>query len=277
MSAGRSRNIKVNFVLQSISQLVDIYGESNATTIMSNCDVRVAFRVNHWDTLTELSRICGEREKNCEGHVSREPLITQSQLAAMKTGQALVIVSGRIKFVTWIPDFTEMPISRQTGATRKRERKRVANKVSYFDIQKYVKDKKKVVLGDHSLGISDEESSPSFPFLIPGESEMDVDDLISKIDRQIAELEAEEEKEKNHESDKCDVTIVTVGDVRKTADIMRCICGLKDESLKRAMSEAKKGTYTLEHIDRKKAEKFIKKLQEVGTIAIISDSYSDNE
>src|SRR5699024_7471806 len=90
MSAGRSRNIRVEFVLQSISQLVDIYGESNATTIMSNCDVRIAFRVNHWDTLTELSRICGEREINCEGHVSREPLITQSQLAAMETGQALV-------------------------------------------------------------------------------------------------------------------------------------------------------------------------------------------
>ena len=112
MSAGRSRNIRVEFVLQSISQLVDIYGESNATTIMSNCDVRIAFRVNHWDTLTELSRICGEREINCEGHVSREPLITQSQLAAMETGQALVIVSGRIKFITWIPDFTEMNISR---------------------------------------------------------------------------------------------------------------------------------------------------------------------
>ena len=86
MSAGRSRNIRVELVLQSISQLVDIYGTSNATTIMSNCDVRIAFRVNHWDTLTELSRLCGEREIKCEGYVSREPLITQSQLAAMETG-----------------------------------------------------------------------------------------------------------------------------------------------------------------------------------------------
>ena len=134
MSAGRSRNIRVEFVLQSISQLVDIYGESNATTIMSNCDVRIAFRVNHWDTLTELSRICGEREINCEGHISREPLITQSQLAAMETGQALVIVSGRVKFVTWIPDFTEMNISQQRRVSKKKIQRKPANKSSYFDI-----------------------------------------------------------------------------------------------------------------------------------------------
>lgn len=279
MSAGRSRNIRIEFVLQSISQLVDIYGESNATTIMSNCDVRIAFRVNHWDTLTELSRICGEREINCEGHVSREPLITQSQLAAMETGQALVIVSGRIKFITWIPDFTEMNISRQTTTTRKKEKKRTAKKVSYFDIQKYVKEKKEAMI-EHPFGIREEDSSPSFPFITLGEPDktgIDVDDLISRIDKKIAELEAEEEKEKESETDKCDVTIVTIGDVRKTADILSRKCGLKDEFLKKAMAEARRGTYTIEHMDRQKAAEFIEKLQEVGTIAIASESDPDDE
>ena len=282
MSAGRSRNIRVEFVLQSISQLVDIYGESNATTIMSNCDVRIAFRVNHWDTLTELSRICGEREINCEGHVSREPLITQSQLAAMETGQALVIVSGRVKFVTWIPDFTEMTISQQKHISRKVTRRKVTNTASYFDIQKYVKEKKRESMADHPFGVRGEGNSPSFPFMMPGESErsgIDVDDLISKIDQKIAELEAEEEKEKgnNPEPEKCDVTIVTVGDTRKTADIMRQFCGLKDDLLKKAMIEARRGTYTVEHMDTEKTEKFIEKLQEVGTIAITSESDSDDE
>ena len=279
MSAGRSRNIRVEFVLQSISQLVDIYGESNATTIMSNCDVRIAFRVNHWDTLTELSRICGEREINCEGHVSREPLITQSQLAAMETGQALVIVSGRIKFITWIPDFTEMNISRQITTTRKKEKKRTAKKVSYFDIQKYVKEKKKEAMAEHPFGIRGEDSSLSFPFIIPGEpdkSGIDVD-LSSWIGKKIAELEAEEEKEENSKTDKCDVTIVMIGDVRKTAGILSRRCGLKDESLKKAIAEARRGTYTIEHMDRQKAAEFIEKLQEVGTIAIVSESDPDDE
>ena len=122
----------------------------------------------------------------------------------METGQALVIVSGRIKFITWIPDFTEMNISRQVATTKKKSKKRVTKKASYFDIQKYVKEKKKETLIDHSFGAIGEGSSPSFPLVMSGESEIsgiNVDDLISKIDQKIAELEAEEEKEKNHEPD----------------------------------------------------------------------------
>ena len=101
--------------------------------------------------------------------------------------------------------------------------------------------------------------------------------MISKIDKKIAKLEAEEEKEKDIEKDKCDVTIVTIGDARKTAGILRRKCGLKDESLKKAMVEARKGTYTIERMDRQKAAEFIEKLQEVGTIAIASESDPDDE
>ena len=141
MTAGRSRNIRVEFVLQSMSQLVDIYGESRSTTIVSNCDVKIAFRVNNWETLTELSRFCGEKEIACDGHISREPLITQSQLAAMETGQALVIVSGRIKFVTWIPDFTEMYSPVKATRVGNKIKRRTIRKAGYFDIQNYVREK----------------------------------------------------------------------------------------------------------------------------------------
>ncbi len=143
MTAGRSRNIRVEFVLQSMSQLVDIYGESRSTTIVSNCDVKIAFRVNHWETLTELSRLCGEREIVCGEHISREPLITQSQLAAMETGQALVLISGRTKFVTWIPDFTEMYLNSavKIEKTRNKAKMRENRKAGCFDIKNYVQEK----------------------------------------------------------------------------------------------------------------------------------------
>lgn len=198
----------------------------------------------------------------------------------METGQALVIVSGRIKFITWIPDFTEMNISKQVTVVKKKEKKKAAKKVSYFDIQKYVKEKKKEVMAEHPFGIRGENSFPSFPFITPSEpdkSGINVDDLISRIDKKIAELETEEEKEEDIETDKCDVTIVTIGDVRKTAGILSRKCGLKDESLKKAMAEAKRGTYTIEHMDRQKATEFIAKLQEVGTIAIASESDPDDK
>lgn len=211
MTAGRSRNIRVEFVLQSMSQLVDIYGASNATTIISNCDVRIAFRVNHWDTLTELSRICGEREINCEGHLSREPLITQSQLAAMETGQALVIISGRMKFVTWLPDFTEMYPNAQHIFKRKNARRRAKRSVGYFDIQRYVKEKKKELLKQQMNSHKAPGQEASFmDELLSSEQKnthqekgngINVDELIKRIDEKIAALEEEEKMETDNKEE----------------------------------------------------------------------------
>ena len=199
MTAGRSRNIRVEFVLQSMSQLVDIYGTSNATTIVSNCDVRVAFRVNHWDTLTELSRICGERAVYYEGNLSREPLITQSQLAAMETGQALVIISGRMKFVTWIPDFTEMYPYDSKVYKKKKVKKRTKRSVGYFDIQKYVREKKKEKLAQQMNGLDlIKKDTMSFSEALHSETsktgdEIHIDELVERIDERIAEMEQEED------------------------------------------------------------------------------------
>lgn len=208
LSAGRSRNIRVGLVLQSISQLVDIYGASNATTIMSNCDVRIAFRVNHWDTLTELSRMCGEREIMQEGHCSREPLITQSQLAAMETGQALVMIAGRTKFITWLPDYKEMF---EVPKRKKHLRKKIQfhiEKGGYFDIKEYVKEvKKEKVMGILKEGREKAEKRKKerweevfgieMPEMNSGSEPpyLDMDVLLAGIDGKIEELEKEENKE----------------------------------------------------------------------------------
>lgn len=56
---------------------------------------------------------------------------------------------------------------------------------------------------------------------------------------------------------------------------MSCDCGLKDESLEKAMVEAERGTYTIQQMERQKAVEVIEKLQKVGTIAIASESHSD--
>lgn len=277
MTAGRSRNIRVQFVLQSISQLVDIYGESKATTIMDNCDVKIAFRVNHWDTLTELSRLCGEREVNSDGHIVREPLITQSQLSAMETGQALIMVSGRIKFITWLPDFTDMYISRQPVIREKRkEIKEVRVKSSsYFDIQKYVKLKKKEMLSNCYLG--DKESDVEFPFYMGnnfGKKSNNIDDIISRIDKKIAELEAEEEMEKNLKINKCSISFLAKGDESKIADIISCYCEIKN--LKKVLSESKEGVcIVVANIDITEADMVIKELQKVGVEASINNMDDD--
>ena len=137
LSAGRSRNLRVHLVLQSLSQLSDLFSPANATTILSNTDVIIAFRNNNWDTLVELSRKCGEREIEIGDGVSREPLCTPSQLAAMEVGQALCVVSGKLKFVTWLPDYTDM-FDCSDWMEIEPEKRKYDKKTATFNIAEYV-------------------------------------------------------------------------------------------------------------------------------------------
>lgn len=206
MSAGRSRNVRVQCVLQSLSQLIDIYGSSNATTILSNADVMVAFRTNHWDTLTELSRKCGERDVDNGNHTSREPLITQSQLSAMETGQALVMISGRTKFITWLPDYRDMfDFSNWTPPKKRLPKKN--SPVTTFDISECTKrlrqNKMETTLGanHHPSGLSassdqlTQTEASSIREVPKDAGEIDIEAMIARIDARIAEIEDEDGSE----------------------------------------------------------------------------------
>ena len=106
MAAGRSRNIRTFIVLQSLKQLETIYGESEAETICSNADLTVMYRTNDLYTLEKMSKLCGDRVSDDRVEHDSCSLITPAQLASLKTGQALVILHGSIKFVTELPPCT---------------------------------------------------------------------------------------------------------------------------------------------------------------------------
>ena len=108
-TASRSRGCKLTLVLQSLSQLETIYKKSEADTIIGNCDVTLAFRSNNWETLEMLERQCGQRVLQSGEYTEVQPLITANQLASMETGQALVMLSGKTKFITKLQDYTEQP------------------------------------------------------------------------------------------------------------------------------------------------------------------------
>lgn len=194
LSAGRSRNVRVQYVLQSLSQLNSVYSAADATTIISNTDVIVAYRTNNYDTLAELSRMCGEREVERGSQVSREPLITPSQLSAMQVGQALVIVSGALRFITWLPDYEEMFDC--SGWTQpERIIRTTRGKTGVFDIAKFVQEaRRKKLLGaaEAAPARTVSDGAPRAP--------APVDEMIARIDKRIRELEeeqrAEEEKKK---------------------------------------------------------------------------------
>ena len=281
MSAGRSRNIRCHLVLQSLSQLDTLYGPSEASTIRSNADVLIAFRTNHWETLNELSHKCGEREVDGNNHVSRESLITPSQLASMKTGQALVMISGHTKFITWLPDFTEMFDCSNWKAPRRIVRKG-NTKVEVFNIKEYVQEVKKKkmreLMGEETTPVPERFSH--MPSEIPrgsthnGDKEsettsFDVESLIAKIDELEAEEAAEKAKSESVEKKEAsvqEVIILTVGSSKlATIKVIR-------EHTKVTLKEAKDIVDNLPHTfsfsTEEKASCFISALSEVGSIAI---------
>ena len=77
------------------------------------------------------------RELETGSQTSQEPLITQGQLASMENGQALIMISGRTRYIEWLPDFTEMfDHSKWKPPTPRKPHK---NKpLSFFDMKELV-------------------------------------------------------------------------------------------------------------------------------------------
>ncbi len=168
MVASRSRNMRLMLVLQSNAQLVDVYGKSKAETIHSCIGITIGFSTNSWETLTEWAQRCGDRQLEHNGRILKEPLITASQLAAMPTGTALVLVDSQYKFIAHLPFYDEMyDNSHWEAPTCRPEPPRRPRKP--LDLEALVRAARKKQWA---------EPSPEF------------DSLLSKIDAKIAELEA---------------------------------------------------------------------------------------
>ena len=168
MAAGRSRNIRCHLVLQSLTQLNTLYGPDEAATITENASVLVAFRVNNWNTLTELCNKCGTWELECNGQILHEPVISPKQLAMMETGQALVMVPDkRLCFVSKLPHYEELfpAVSNNTGLENRRSSfNRDEQEMEVFDIKEVVKDRKRKELEEHLKHVEIEEETESLPF-----------------------------------------------------------------------------------------------------------------
>lgn len=144
LSAGRSRNIRVALVIQDTSQLDTVFGKNKAQTIRNNVSVKILYRVSHLETLMEFSKLCGEHEIIIDGKIQKEPLITPSQLGALEVGQALIMMKGKYKFITWLPDYTQFFNHIDLGKLPERKDNIIEERnTSIFDIQSYVKDKKR--------------------------------------------------------------------------------------------------------------------------------------
>ena len=120
ITVGRSRKIWFNMVVQSYSQLNNVYGEQVADIVKSNCGVKMFIGSNDIGTCKEFSELCGnvtvstrslssslgskEGEMNVSTQLQTRPLIYPSELQKLNnkesTGNAIIVTFGNFPLRT---------------------------------------------------------------------------------------------------------------------------------------------------------------------------------
>ena len=120
ITVGRSRKIWFNMVVQSYSQLNNVYGEQVADIIKSNCGMKMFIGSNDIGTCKEFSELCGnvtvstssvsrgtndkDGEMNVSTQIQTRPLIYPSELQKLNnkesTGNAIIVTFGNYPLKT---------------------------------------------------------------------------------------------------------------------------------------------------------------------------------
>ena len=120
ITVGRSRKIWFNMVVQSYSQLNNVYGEQVADIVKSNCGVKMFIGSNDIGTCKEFSELCGnmtvkttstsssvgqkEGDVNVSTQTQVRPLIYPSELQklnnAESTGNSIIVTFGNYPLKT---------------------------------------------------------------------------------------------------------------------------------------------------------------------------------
>ena len=219
VTAARSRQIRFTFIIQNFAQLNDVYGKEDAETIRSNCGNLIYLLTTELAALEEISKLCGEKKSKDKDKTASTPLVTVSDLQKMKLFEAIIMRSRLNPFKTKLkPSFeidwgekfplAEFPI-------------RTKGEIGIFDLKDFVDKRRKDKVMNNMGGANPFGGGFNFnnnvnPFMNPNEGlmpninkdanplpnpfegggEVDVDELLKKIDAKIAELEEEERLEK---------------------------------------------------------------------------------
>ncbi len=219
VTAARSRSIRFTFIIQNFAQLNDVYGKEDAETIRSNCGNLIYLLTTELAALEEISKLCGEKKSKEKDKTASTPLVTVSDLQKMKMNEAIIMRSRLNPFKTKLKPSYEIDWGDKYPKAEFTER--TMGQIGIFDLKDFVnkRRKDKVMNGMNNMNnpFGGNFNAPSNPFenggfnpFIPnnrennniapnpfdGGGEVDVDELLKKIDAKIAELEEEERLEK---------------------------------------------------------------------------------
>jgi len=120
ITVGRSRKIWFNMVVQSYSQLNNVYGETTADIVKSNCGMKMFIGSNDIGTCKEFSELCGNMtvrttstsaqvgskagDLSLSSQTQTRPLIYPSELQKLNnkesTGNAIIVTFGNFPLMT---------------------------------------------------------------------------------------------------------------------------------------------------------------------------------
>ena len=209
VSAARSRNMRFTFIIQNFAQLSGKYGKDTADTIRGNCTNTIYLISTELAALEEISKLCGEiKVKSGKGEKEKEetrPLVTVSDLQKMPFGEIILLrqrldpFKTKLRFdyeMNWPDLFKNQDSKDAVYPHREKE------PVHIFDLKAYVNKKKEEKIQELISNGMNKPNSPGLPN-IPGlptakPKGLNVNDLVQRIDKRLAELEEEEKKEKEN-------------------------------------------------------------------------------
>ncbi len=222
VTAARSRAIRFNFIIQNFSQLYDVYGKENGETIKGNCGNIIYLISSELAALEEISKMCGEEKSKKDDKTASTPLVTVSDLQRMKEGSMILIRTRCMPFKTVMKFNWEMEKDglwgKKYGKSDYPEREK--SPVPTFDLKAKVdklrEEKINSLIGDNK-GMPFNPFAPKFDgpkdavfpgFPMPKEPKpsgtlpggLNIDEIVKRIDAQIAQLEEEEKREKLREA-----------------------------------------------------------------------------
>ena len=241
VTAARSRQIRFTFIIQNFAQLNDVYGKEDAETIRSNCGNLIYLLTTELAALEEISKLCGEKKSKDKEKTASTPLVTVSDLQKMKLFEAIIMRSRLNPFKTKLKPSFEIDWGEKFPLAEFPERAK--GEIGIFDLKDFVdkRRKNKVMDGMNNqspfgggFGLpgganpfggetfnpfqNSVNSNNSTPNPFDGGGEVDVDELLKKIDAKIAELEEEERLEKENAGKKEEVPEIEKKDMDKVLE-----------------------------------------------------------
>lgn len=233
ITAARSRQIRFTLIIQNFAQLKQVYGAENAETIKGNCGNLIYLISTELAALEEISKLAGEVKSKKDDKTASTPLVTVSDLQRMKPFDQIVLRMRKNPFKTsFVPDF-KIDWGKEYGKVDYPTREK--NAVEVFDVREFVKVKRQEKIkqmmesgggmpngnggmpfppmmgnGMPNMGMNPFPPTNMMPPImnqVPNAAQkpanpvpdINIDDLVKKIDAKIAEIEKEELKEKSND------------------------------------------------------------------------------